>query len=444
VHKNQFARVMCLVLLLSFNAIAHAGINDDLLQAAESGNANEVSRLIANGANVDAEDNNGVSALLGAAHFGYKEIVELLIAKGANIDASTKDGITPLYEAARMGNSNVADVLISHGANLNAKSKSGYSPLFIAILSGKKDISEALISKGADVNSRDNKGNTPLHAAAYKGYKDIAELLVAKGADVNARGGDEITPLYQASMSGNVDMANFLIAHGANINAKSKSGYTPLLVASSNGDKDVVDLLIAKGADVNAKDNQGNTSLFWAIKTFFAMSPENLKIKSANDQQKLMAIKKQVKGEWREVAVLLIKHGADVAITVNDATPMYVAALMGDKDLIESLADKGADPSNGGGAGETPLHAAIAEGHLGAAKLLIGKGADVNAKNTRSGRTPLHFLASFKDDRELAELMITKGADVNAMDKDGRTPLSYAVEKGNNAVAEVLRQHGGK
>ena len=86
---------------------------------------------------------------------------------------------------------------------------------------------------------------------------------------------------------------------------------------------------------------------------------------------------------------------------------------------------------------------AIAEKHRDVAELLINKGTNVNARNM-SQETPLHFLASFMDDRELAELMIAKGADVNAMDKDGRTPLAYATQERHGAVAEVLRLHGGK
>jgi cytohesin len=156
---------------------------------------------------------------------------------------------------------------------------------------------------------------------------------------------------------------------------------------------------------------------------------------------------RQVKGQWHEVALLLINHGADVNITmtatIDTDTPLLIAAIVGDKGLAEALIDKGAAVNGARGANETPLHAAISEGHRDVAELLINKGANVNARNM-SQRTPLHFLAAFMDDRELAELMIAKGADVNTVDKGGNTPLAFATRSGHNAVAEVLRQHGGK
>lgn len=89
------------------------------------------------------------------------------------------------------------------------------------------------------------------------------------------------------------------------------------------------------------------------------------------------------------------------------------------------------------------MHGAIAERHRDVAELLINKGADVIVKN-RSGRTPLHFLAFYIDDQKLAESMIKRGADINASDKNGETPLTFATRAGNNQVAKVLRERGGK
>ncbi|HQT27112.1 MAG TPA: ankyrin repeat domain-containing protein, partial [Burkholderiales bacterium] len=218
--KRWVGLASCLVLFTACGS-ALAGAYEELLQAAESGDLNEAGRLIAGGADVNAKDGNGVTALLGAVHFGRKEVVELLLSKGADVDARTKEGVTPLYEAAKTGNTAMADILISRGAE---------------------------------------------------------------------------------------------------IDAKTRSGYTPLIIAASNGDEAMADWLISKGAAVNARDNQGNTALGWALKIFFATSPEGLRMKNAREKQNLLNLKKQVGGEWKSVAVSLIDHGADVSVKIDDAT----------------------------------------------------------------------------------------------------------------------------
>jgi ankyrin repeat protein len=76
------------------------------------------------------------------------------------------------------------------------------------------------------------------------------------------------------------------------------------------------------------------------------------------------------------------------------------------------------------------------------AELLIGNGADVNAKND-GGFTPLHGEA-VGGSKEVGELLIAKGADVNAKMEDGDTPLDWAIEINRTETAALIRKHGGK
>jgi ankyrin repeat protein len=81
------------------------------------------------------------------------------------------------------------------------------------------------------------------------------------------------------------------------------------------------------------------------------------------------------------------------------------------------------------------LLVAIYGGHKEIAKLLITKGADVNGRQGNLGVTP-------SNNKEIAELLITNGAHVNAKDKDGDTPLNFAIGRPQTAI--LLRKHGGK
>lgn len=92
-------------------------------------------------------------------------------------------------------------------------------------------------------------------------------------------------------------------------------------------------------------------------------------------------------------------------------------------------------------AGLTPLHLAALHCHTNVMALLLSKGADINRK-AKDEITPLHVAAQ-EGCADAVSLMLEKGAEINARDSQGRTPLKRAELWHQNAVAELLRQHGG-
>jgi ankyrin repeat protein len=89
------------------------------------------------------------------------------------------------------------------------------------------------------------------------------------------------------------------------------------------------------------------------------------------------------------------------------------------------------------------IHEAAFRGSIEAVKQAIADGADVNAKSSRKGSTPLHS-AAFDGHKEIAELLIANGADVNAKIVILGTPLDWAIKYKRNETADLLRKHGGK
>jgi len=96
-------------------------------EAAYEGNIEAVKQHIADGADVNAENQHGLTPLEAATAGGHKEIVDLLIANGANVNAKY-DFRTPLHEAALAGHKETVELLIAKGANVNVKMKNGETP----------------------------------------------------------------------------------------------------------------------------------------------------------------------------------------------------------------------------------------------------------------------------------------------------------------------------
>lgn len=107
--------------------------------------------------------------------------VTKLLAAGADVNANMKVGMTPLHTAAILNAKDVAMVLLAHGAHVNAVDDEGRTPLHWAATGNARAVAELLLDHGASVNARDNKGRTPLRIALEQKASAVADLLRAHG-----------------------------------------------------------------------------------------------------------------------------------------------------------------------------------------------------------------------------------------------------------------------
>lgn len=250
-----------------------------LMHAAAFGSIEAMKLLLDAGAEVNAKNDFGATALLWCARDGEK--ARLLIARGADVNARSKQGRTPLMLASmREGGSDIVALLLSKGTDINVADTRGETALILAAEYGDIETVRLLIANKADIHARNRKGEAPVIVASMRTHPEVLRLLIQKGADVNVattwynsvRNGQiqllQLTALHHAAQSGSPEMVRDLIRAGASVNAFDSRGFGPLIfaIAEERQTPEIVRILIAAGSDVNSRDKTGETPLDWAEK----------------------------------------------------------------------------------------------------------------------------------------------------------------------------------
>ncbi|MBG91173.1 MAG: hypothetical protein CL521_05090 [Actinobacteria bacterium] len=225
-----------------------------------------LSVLIGNGADVNAEDKRGETALNKAVIKGQIKIVRALVNAGVDVKYKDKDGWTALHDVvSTTGDKEMAVLLIESGADVNAQDEDGSTPLHWAVSKGDKEMAVLLIRSGVDVNARDKHGWTALMNTDRAGGTEMALLLFRNGADLDFKDKFGTSALHKAAETGREEVVRVLCKFGADVNAVDELGKTALHLAVENGKADAVRELCKYGADVNVKDNDNRTLIDWAI-----------------------------------------------------------------------------------------------------------------------------------------------------------------------------------
>jgi len=275
--------VAALCLVPGGTARSAAPQSDEVYAAVRSNDLARVKALVGSSAEANARDEQGESPLLYAAAVGSVDAMKYLLDKGADVNAQNGFGSTALMiSATDLGK---VRLLVEHGADLNRASKQGRTALFIAAMSDQSsEIVRYLVAKGADLKAKDAFGNTILTAAATGNDLNTIRIALDAGMDVNAAGPTGLTPLLLAAGYGNLEATKLLLGKGAKVNTVTstaalfpiddpKSGpvalhnFTPLLVAMPHASPALIQTLLDAGADVNAKDSRNMTPLMFAVAT---------------------------------------------------------------------------------------------------------------------------------------------------------------------------------
>eukprot|EP01102_Stenamoeba_stenopodia_P000806 TRINITY_DN10753_c0_g1_i1.p1 TRINITY_DN10753_c0_g1~~TRINITY_DN10753_c0_g1_i1.p1 ORF type:complete len:857 (-),score=176.60 TRINITY_DN10753_c0_g1_i1:30-2600(-) len=196
--------------------------------------------------NIDAPLGSSTFLCIAARSQRSLSCVRTLIELGADVNAEDSQGVSPLVHAARNGQHETLLVLLECGASWDVTDTEGWTPLHRTSLNGRIECAKILLEKGADPNLRNDIGSTPVHCACNSGHASTLELLIQFGGDVKIQNYLGDTPLHSAASNGCSMCIPYLFLDGETANVVNKEGETPLMKAARKGHKFFVASLIAE------------------------------------------------------------------------------------------------------------------------------------------------------------------------------------------------------
>ena len=503
--KRVLGSSVVLLLLLSSGLGAAKA---ELADAASRGDVAAVRTLLAQKADVNATQSDGATALHWAVYRGDREMTDLLIRAGANVKVANREGATPIWLASVNGDAAIISALLAAGADPNERMPLGRTPLMTASRTGNTEAMQVLLDHGADVNAKEAlRGTTPLMWAADEAHAPAVQLLIKRGADINARSNPAPRGRGPALGKSN-DPRKAVAAQGAALAAGQSVELAQLRVVQESTAGGAPDAAAGTAAAGAVNDGQDDAA------AGFRGRP------AVNDGGALTALIYAARSNDLATVKVLLEAGADVNQTTGYGwTPLLVATQNRYYKLAAYLLDHGGNPNQANKGGWTPLYLAtdnrniesgdypVRKGdmdHLEFIKLLLAKGADVNARVKDSTETRTVFTNQWLDENgataflrasqsgdvvlmklllehgadpkiattlgvtalqvaagigwvegityewspqqslEAVKMLVDLGLDVNAQADTGRVALHGAAHKGRADVVQVLADHGAK
>ncbi len=411
--------------------------------AAMKGDLATVKTLLAKKADVNAPQADGATAVQWAAYANNLGLADVLIKGGANVKLANHDGATPLSLAAINGNAPMIEKLLQAGADPNERQPNGETPIMLASRNGDVDAIKVLIDHKADLNLKEKlRGTTAIMWAAEQSHPAAVKLLAAGGADVKAVS-DADTRNFRLNLAPTVQ-ARLNSAQGAGgLSANGNGGRGGAPAAGRGGGRG------GRGAGRGgAAPADGGPTL--NEETATADDFAFFRRPAPKDGGGLTALVFAAREDCFDCAVDLVAAGADInQTTLYGWSPLLTATQNRHYKLAAWMLDHGANPNLANKGGWRPLYLAtdnrnIESGdypvrrpdmdHLDFIKLLVDKGADVNARICGVQSTEKECKGDTTETRT--------NFTMQWLYEDGATPFLRAAQSGDVMLMKYLVAHG--
>jgi ankyrin repeat domain-containing protein 50 len=464
-----------------------------------------VESLIADQADVDAQDSLGTTPLIYASLQGHETIVQKLLDAGANPNIMCSRGGTALHRAAAQDYLAIVKLLLAHkDIDVNALYSSwghesalqlaaeygyadvvkellgradirvneiggGYTALHLAVQYEQTEVIRLLLADPRiDLEVRNQGGWPALVCAARFGYNPIIEMLLDAGAPIEQSdsaldGGG--TAILRAIDYNKLATVQLLYSRNANWDARDKYNRSLLHGAAVNDRSQILHWLLATqpAFDINLQDVNGKTALHDAAflgyddcikilldfhaRTDIRDRAGKTPLRTAKEHNNISAY--ALLQAARDDEIKSLQRSGTLVEVIE--MPLCTAALIGDRERVKVLIERAKRTPDSSketlnqtddGLERSALAAAVEGGHVDIVDLLLAAGVDVNLQD-RLGRTPLHGCALYNR-YAIAQKLIDAHADIDRPDQWGKSALSMAQSYGRRALVVLFLEYGAK
>ncbi|XP_036670833.3 protein TANC2 isoform X4 [Drosophila suzukii] len=240
-HSQDVTRSVALQqALIGAAAQAHCKILEDLLDLNESEFDLDVNGM---------EPSSGELAITAAARHGCVDVVGILLSRGAQIDARNRQGYSALWLAVKEGHWSVVEHLLQRGALLDEPlGQTRKTPLMIAAEEGHLELVELLLARGSAREAQDHEGFTALSWACLRGHLAAAKTLIEHGCNRHHEDHNGRTALDLAAYQGAASLVLYILDQGGNLEHIDVHGMRPLDRAIACRNIQAVQVFLRKGA----------------------------------------------------------------------------------------------------------------------------------------------------------------------------------------------------
>lgn len=202
------------------------------------------------------EDKNGITPLMSAVYTNNLQEVKSILdsEKDIDLEAKNQNGLTALSIASAKGRLEIVSELFKHGARIDTRDNWTYSPFLWACNEGHDSVVKFLLANGANPDDEESLHNSALMRACVRGHENIVKILLIAGANPNSKNVLGFGPLIEAVGHPKPEICALLIGYGADINATDYGTHgckSALMWAAQLGRKEIIKVLLNLGADTS-------------------------------------------------------------------------------------------------------------------------------------------------------------------------------------------------